>query len=1005
MKKLLTALIVLIPLVLIITLFTVTNTSNISKDIAVTDIVIINQGDDGVFNIDLASYNSTNYFFVNDLQIEVYPKKAKNKNYSFSFCNPTTLEKVDFIKIIDGHFEFFDIGQVKVIVTTEDGNFTSSVMFNITSSEPLKANPVIKNAALEEIELTKIDENNYYAHCPIGEYTVSTISYPTNIKDFKSQYYTSSSNVLLDQHFGDFTILYSGESDISCKVDTVHGEQNINIKLYSHLDSSSDFSINGINSGNLNIPKNSTNYSFFLESKDVISSIHFASSDIANFEKEKINDNVMKITLEFSSEELDQIPYELYINGNSLGIFNANFIEVDFDLISSKNLIDSIDYYQFNNTTITYAVLSKPKHIDFSYSLELSNDAFEIESKEEKYFTLKTNYAGSCTLKIVVQYKTSTYVIEKELHSINYYSSINFKENAITYGLQNKLAIASSKIENSQVVDVNYMSKFAFTGDKNIEISNNDFTISSSDSTIASAFISSNNLMIKVNNTGNATITVKWNYGDLQTSLSFQAVNGIAAYTYEDLIFAQNHCLQIVLKNNISLGEYLFIDKENSRTAKYSPTEMLQKLISETQEIKTTYDWTYYKNLGLSHPKVRYCLEFTNNVYGNGYTIDADNITNMFDSTGNLYSYAVFNGPLDFVATSSEGIKIASVKAQDNIVFLVRNKNVSLNNITLKSFKDSTLYENDSINLSLLNYAGTTLETMNNSSINYCRVSNGRTVIRAYGKEIESDIINPNTERIKVNINNSILSNAREFILKIGTNRFVRSESATVPYLYDQKANPYTCNNSSQNDKLLNDEYFYNNYVLTDVAVKDTTFKNSGLFSIGLDSHFAGPMLSGDESLPSSFRLDGWKNLVATSYPAIVRLQGNVVFDDQKEVESIDSSTLIETNTSKESLSFLNLDIKSMIKYAKSSNPAKYGDLFVEKDGKNLINPAVAFYGGGKNYSIIDLTSYKGQYYTLYNINLAILAESEDTNLSSQGTYLPWAAGKEDFRFVMININ
>ena len=93
-----------------------------------------------------------------------------------------------------------------------------------------------------------------------------------------------------------------------------------------------------------------------------------------------------------------------------------------------------------------------------------------------------------------------------------------------------------------------------------------------------------------------------------------------------------------------------------------------------------------------------------------------------------------------------------------------------------------------------------------------------------------------------------------------------------------------------------------------------------------------------------------------------------------------------------------------MIKHAKSTKPNEYSELYVEKDSKNLINPAIAFYGGGKNYSIIDLTSYEGKDYNLYNINLSILKTSDDTNLSSQGTYLPLAAGEEDFRFIMIKV-
>ena len=1004
MKKLLATQIVLIPLVLIIVLFAVTSTASISKDISVTEIVILNQGNDGVFDIDLAKYNSSNYLYVDDLQIEVYPKKAKNKNYSFSFSNPITLENVDFVKIVDGHFEFTDIGQVKLTVTTEDGGFTSSVMLNVISSLALNVKPILKNAAMDNIELTKIDNNHYYVYCPIGEYSLSMATYPTNVKDSNTKYISLNENIKLDENFGNFTILYSGESTITCTTQTVLGEENITIDVYSSLDLSSEFAINGLNSGNLIVPLGNNNYSFYIESKENIDSLHISSSYISNYEFKKVKDNVVKVSLDFTSSELNNINYNLYINGNLLGTYRVEFVEVDFNLISSNDLVGSSDYYQFSNSVLSYAVVSNPKYLDFEYSLDFSNDIFEIDYKDSNYFSLRTKSVGSCILTIEVRFKNQIYTIEQTLHSINYYSSIAFKENAVTYGIQNKLAIASSSISNNEVHDEDYISKFAYTGDDNMVLSKEDFTITSSDESIAIAYIEDNCLKIRAKDNGNVTIKAKWNFGDLETTISLQTVKGINAYTYEDLIYAQNNNLQIVLKNNISLGEYLFEDNGQSRMPKYSSSEMRQRLNNQTKEIKTTYDWTYYKNIGISHPSIKYCLEFTNNVYGNGYTIDADNITNMFDSTGNLYNWAVFNGPLDFVATSSDGIKIASVKAQDNIVFLIRKKNISLNNVTLKSFKDSTLYEDDAINLSLLNYAGTTLEVMNNASINYCRISNGRTVLRTYGKEIESDIVNPNEDRMKVNINNSVLSNAREFILKVGTNKFVKSNGVISPYLYDQNANPYTVNNSSECDNLLNDSYFYNNYVLTDVLVNNTTFKNSGLFSIGIDSHFAGPMLNSDESLSNSFKLEGWKNLAATSYPAIVRLQGNVIFDDEKELETIDSSTLIETNTSKESLNFLNLDIKSMIKHAKSTKPNEYSELYVEKDSKNLINPAIAFYGGGKNYSIIDLTSYEGKDYNLYNINLSILKTSDDTNLSSQGTYLPLAAGEEDFRFIMIKV-
>ena len=63
--------------------------------------------------------------------------------------------------------------------------------------------------------------------------------------------------------------------------------------------------------------------------------------------------------------------------------------------------------------------------------------------------------------------------------------------------------------------------------------------------------------------------------------------------------------------------------------------------------------------------------------YGNGYYIDANNITRSVDK----YNYSVFNGPLDLVALKYENTSAANarIKAQDNIVFLVSKDNISIN--------------------------------------------------------------------------------------------------------------------------------------------------------------------------------------------------------------------------------------------------------------------------------------------------------------------------------------
>ena len=300
---------------------------------------------------------------------------------------------------------------------------------------------------------------------------------------------------------------------------------------------------------------------------------------------------------------------------------------------------------------------------------------------------------------------------------------------------------------------------------------------------------------------------------------------------------------------------------------------------------------------------------------------------------------------------------------------------------------------------------GTTLELMANANIVNSRVLNGRTCVRAYGRYgVDETTVNAARERIFVNIENCVIQNAREFLLKVGTNRFkAGSLDDPSPSLYDDSGKEYDKYNSSLADSYINDDYFMRELVLTDVTVKNSTLRTSGLFAIGLESHFAGEMLAGQELL--GYKFSGWHDLAATSYPAVLRLKGEVKIEDWKDIANIDSSTLIETNfNSQESnASFLTLNINEMLKHVRATGGEQYAKLLAQKDGKDYAHGGIAFYGGGKNYSVLDLSEYNWKQMTQYNINLSILSSSKNMDLQMQGNLLPLAAGKQDFRFVMLS--
>jgi hypothetical protein len=399
---------------------------------------------------------------------------------------------------------------------------------------------------------------------------------------------------------------------------------------------------------------------------------------------------------------------------------------------------------------------------------------------------------------------------------------------------------------------------------------------------------------------------------------------------------------------------------------------------------------------------VYYLINFKNNLYGNGFEINGDYITRATDATGNPL---LFKGPLDFVQARG----MASVKAQDNIVFLVSGNGVTIDNVSLKGCSDESLYRDGVFDLSLLNYVGTTLDIASNAVVKNCRVSNGRTCIRAYGGDgakpiVDSiDEVNVQKERITVSIESSIVTMAREFLLKIGANRSIKhsgNNNGLVGRLPKQNGGYYTPYDYSNNT----DQYFYDTYVITDVTLKNSVLASSGIFAIGMETHFAGMMLAGTGGI----ELENWVDLAATSLPSVLRMVGDVRILDWKKLTNVDSSTLIETSNLTEGLQFLKLEIAEML--SSFSGQAGYKGIIDTIDNEKCVHSGIAMYGGGHNYSYVDFSNMTSEMFADYNVNLSILAKDENGNnrpetdaLYLQGTMLPMAAGVGDFKFYMYN--
>ena len=308
------------------------------------------------------------------------------------------------------------------------------------------------------------------------------------------------------------------------------------------------------------------------------------------------------------------------------------------------------------------------------------------------------------------------------------------------------------------------------------------------------------------------------------------------------------------------------------------------------------------------------------------------------------------------------------------------------------------------IDLIDLTYTGTTVEILGDgTSIEHSRLTNGRTVIRAFGD------INDAAKIINVNIQNSVLSGAREFIMRVGSNCYVEGEYENpYPSLPGDKGSEYDKKDSYVHYSETQKNSYDSKYIKTFINVKNSVFKDAGLFAIGIDSHFAGKALedgnrlvyqelgsignlfkTGDKT--STSLIDSWKDLAKTSYGAKVTFEGQVELLTWKNLKNVDSSSLVDVPENSVFSGKIDFDVQQIVNNLPDEGSTK--GITYKENGEKYVHAGIVFFGGGKNYSIFE--SKMNSQYTLstYRISLADIGKD----------YLRFAAGEEDFFFFMYN--
>lgn len=984
MKKKIIALIMIIPIVFLIALFSVGKAAGVYADIPVTGIQITTQNEDGFIDVDVADYDPIAFL------AQVQPVNARNQKYSFEISGVGGDEAPEGFEIIDGKLHIDNVGKVKITAISAEKGFKDSVIVSAYSTKVLRIYPKVNGDEITS-DVVSIDG---------GENVFSAELYPENLSGETRIFEEIGGNHILKLNAvtGVAQALFSGETQvrITCPEGREGLEKVLTVKVNVDTDSTG-FAVNGKSSGaKVTVKNKATTAKLFVESKNdalEISDLTLPEGVTASG-IERISENKFVLTLSFDKEFSDE-----EISGKvGATDFSLEFTEYNLDVRTSYYDGEGDEIKQKNNTKVTYVAYSESDD-DADVNFEISDDTDVITlEKHGRFATITATKRGSAKIKITAEHDGKVIKeIEKTILVVPNVYSMEFADSAKEYGIENILTIGGRKPDgkpDTRTIFVRVVTEAGaetFTDEflkfMNVAFSDDNslFSFKTQTATNADAISAE----IRAKGTGlttlNAQLTEYNQYfgTNICAKIRLRAVkDGRNVGNYEELKKATEAGGIVVLTSDVMLG------------VKNDGTVMTEdELKKDVKKFTTTYDKTYLDNIGENeeNKKVQYLIEFKNHVYGNGFEINADKFTQCKDATG---LPIIFKGPLNFVAIAS-----ASVKGQDNISFLVRTDNVLINNVVLKGCSDDSLNEDGQFNLSKLNYVGTTLEIAKSAKLLNSRVSNGRTVVRIFagGPTMGSPVVedksafNVQEEQINVHIESCVLSNAREFILKIGSNRALKQTNEVQRKLLDANNNPY----SPYSESNKTDKYFNDNYLINDVTLKNSVLETSGLFSVGMETHFSGEFLLGGT-------ITTWKDCAATSYASALRIVGDVKMLDWKNLSNVDSSTLIEVTG--DANPWLSMNVAEMMKeVAKVKSECR--DIILNVGGTEYVHGGIAFYGGGYNYSYLDLTRANDEtkQFGVYDVNISVLENSKDENIRNQGKMLPMAAGAGDFRFYLYN--
>lgn len=993
MKKMIVALILIVPLLFLLTVFSVAEVGSLNVQVPVSGIAIKNDLDAKTLYLDASDYK-------NDYKIEVavYPMNAANKKFSFDVQAAESSEFADLEVSDEGVITARSLGSAKVIVKSFDGGYTDSMTVVVGSSRALDVIPSLYAGEYGAGEnLLSFNGDSYSADLTTGVYYYGAGAYPSIGAETSAR--VIEGFALIDEARGTLSLPFGGKAAVEFSVsDGKGGEISRRVDLsIEKLANTSGILVNGNDLYTVTVDSANGKGECYIACDEEPVLTGADAVFIEDHAIEQVQTGGYRLTFKVAEGAPDSLAIGLSAGGKTQ-ILNVSVGKFSYTLrtnlpVQTGENVTVVAGSELKVYAVTSAVADD---VEFVWTL---SGGGALKTSDGAVAEMDGFIAGDTFELTCEAYRDGELLASERVTGrvVNPVSGVSFG-GAQGSGLAEQTAIAEYVYKDGKTVKNEYVFDFkVYSANGAANADDFDFTLSDD---VATVGVSGGNIALKILSTGEVRLTATWkgaaNYGNnVSASFTFTAVKNGVSVTDSDGFFAVTRAgSPVVIDADLMLGTDL---KGNAY-----PIEKLNAMLGTTE---STYNSEFLKNSGME-TTVRYVAEFRNDVYGNGHSVNAEKFTMAADATG---VPLLFKGALPLVGVYVDKSIAMKVSAQDNIAFLIRTDGITVRNVNLLGCSDEVITGDNGTDLSKLNTAGTVLDINADCRILNCRIKNGKTCVRVYGgNRSGGDFLRENLDdsdidekdRIEVEIDGCIISQAREFLVKTGANRALKSsiDNGNEPALLKADGSAY-----SPFEDLSGDDYFYDKYVLTDLTIRNSVLEKSGLFALGAEANFSGSVLNGD--IVSGYDFAKNWGVGGTSFGAIVRLEGDVRFYDWKSVDNIDSSQLVEVFSGGIFDGFvLNIRkmIETVIEAANAEGNHSYDDIFTEgEDGNKYVNSAIVKYGGGRNYTTIVDSALDEEYrdFTDYIVNISVLQTSSDPDIKQQGEYLPLAAGTQDFVF------